>query len=122
MVRSVTIPPVTRAGDARHSSAASGLRFWGMIDDPVGIDVMKIKRKSLSFHIEFMFARSMWETADMDAQHRLLNRVADLVDAGKLATTAARNLGPMNAATLKDAHALQESGRAVGKTVLTAIQ
>lgn len=93
----------------------------GVIDDPVGIDIMKIKRKALSFHIEFMFARPIWETDDMDAQHRLLNRVADMVDAGTLKTTAARDLGPMRAKTLLEAHALQESGRALGKTVLGAI-
>jgi len=92
-----------------------------MIDDPVGLDIMKIKRKSLSFHIEFMFARSIFQTEDMAAQQRLLNQVADLVDAGKMKSTATDNLGPMNAANLIEAHRLQESGKVIGKNVLTAI-
>ena len=93
----------------------------GMIDDPENLDIMKIKRKSLSFHIEFMFARSMWQSKDMDAQQKLLNRIAELVDSGKIVTTASRTLGAVTAATLKEAHEIQESGRAVGKTVLPGI-
>ncbi len=90
----------------------------GMIDDPKGIDIAKIKQKALSFHFELMFTRPMFETADMAAQHRLLTRVAGLVDAGRVVTTAVRDLGPLSAARLKEAHRLQESGRALGKTVL----
>ncbi len=90
----------------------------GMIDDPKGIDIAKIKQKALSFHFELMFTRAMFETADMDAQHRLLTRVAELVDAGRLQGTAVRDLGQMSAETLRQAHRLQESGRAIGKTVL----
>jgi len=49
-----------------------------MIDDPgEPLDVMKLKLKSQSLHIEFMFARSMFNAADMDEQSKLLNRVAD---------------------------------------------
>lgn len=90
----------------------------GMIDDPKGIDIAKIKQKALSFHFELMFTRPMFETPDMVAQHRLLTRVAAMVDAGRLQSTAVRDLGPMSAATLKEAHRLQESGQAIGKTVL----
>jgi NADPH2:quinone reductase len=54
----------------------------------------------------------------MIAQHNLLNEVADLVDAGVIRTTLAENLGPINAANLKRAHALIESGKAKGKIVL----
>lgn len=93
----------------------------GMIDDPENLDIMKIKRKSLSFHIEFMFARSMWQTKDIEAQQKLLNRIAELADNGKVMTTASRTLGAMSAATLKEAHKIQESGSAIGKTVLPGI-
>ncbi|GAB5470262.1 MAG: zinc-binding alcohol dehydrogenase family protein [Rhodospirillales bacterium] len=91
----------------------------GMIDDPAGLDISKIKTKALSFHWEFMFARPLFQTADMQAQHDLLNRVAQLVDAGRLQSTATNRQGAMSAASLREAHALQESGRAIGKTVLT---
>ena len=43
-----------------------------MIDDPAKpLDVMKLKFKSQSLHIEFMFARSMFNAADMDEQSQL---------------------------------------------------
>ncbi len=90
-----------------------------MIDDPgKPLDVMKLKLKSLSLHIEFMFARSMFNAADMDEQSKLLNRVADLVDQGHIQTTIGKNLGTINAENLKAAHEELESGRSIGKIVL----
>ena len=90
-----------------------------MIDDPSKpLDVMKLKLKSQSLHIEFMFARSMFNAADIDEQSKLLNRVADLVDQGYIQTTSGKNLGTINAENLKAAHAELESGKAIGKIVL----
>ena len=89
-----------------------------LIDDPKALDVSKLKRKSLSLHWEFMYTRSMFETADMIEQHNLLNRVAELIDAGTLKTTVGEHFGVINAANLRRAHALLESGKAKGKIVL----
>ena len=90
-----------------------------MIDDPANpLDVMKLKLKSQSLHIEFMFARSMFKTADMDAQGELLNRVADLIDQGYIQTTVGKHLGPINAHNLKLAHQELESRKSIGKMVL----
>lgn len=90
-----------------------------MIDDPEEpLDVMKMKFKSLSLHIEFMYARSMFNAADMDEQSRLLSRVADLIDQGFIQTTVGKNLGTINATNLKAAHAKLESGKSIGKIVL----
>lgn len=90
-----------------------------MIDDPkIPLDVMKLKPKSLSLHIEFMFARSMFNAADMHEQGRLLNRVSELVDQGIIQTTIGKNLGKINAINLKIAHAELESGRSIGKIVM----
>lgn len=91
---------------------------FGLIDDPATLDVMPFKRKAISVHWEMMFARSLFSTADMIAQHHLLNEVAQLVDAGLIRTTLAENLGSINADNLKRAHALVESGTARGKVVL----
>jgi zinc-binding alcohol dehydrogenase family protein len=91
---------------------------FALIDDPAVTDVNLFKRKSVSTHWEFMFTRSMFATPDIGAQGALLNEVAKLVDAGTLRTTMAENFGPINAANLKRAHALLESGRARGKIVL----
>lgn len=89
-----------------------------LIDDPEGLEVARLKPKALTLHWEFMFTRSAFETADMIAQHHLLNRVADLVDAGRLVTTGNRDGGQITAANLRAAHAHQESATAIGKTVL----
>jgi NADPH2:quinone reductase len=91
---------------------------FGVIDDPKTLDAKPLKRKAASLHWEFMFARSLFQTPDMIAQHRLLNEVASLVDQGVIRTTIAETLGTINAANLKKAHALIESGRARGKLVL----
>lgn len=90
-----------------------------MIDDPgKPLDVMKLKLKSQSLHIEFMFARSMFNTPDMDEQGRLLNRVADLIDQGYIQTTVGKNLGTINADHLRAAHEVLETGKSIGKIVL----
>jgi len=91
-----------------------------IIDDPkTPLDIGLLKSKSASLHWELMFTRHRFQTPDMIAQHQLLNEVADLVDAGLLRTTMRENLGTINAANLKRAHALLESGRAIGKAVLS---
>ena len=90
-----------------------------VIDDMDGLDVMKLKSKSISLHWELMFTRSLYQTADMGEQGRLLGEVAALVDAGRLRTTVGEHFGRIDAANLRRAHALIESGRAVGKVVLS---
>ncbi|MDQ2139910.1 zinc-binding alcohol dehydrogenase family protein [Alcaligenaceae bacterium B3P038] len=91
---------------------------FGLIDDPAVLDATKFKRKAVSIHWELMFTRSLFGTDDMIGQHRLLNEVAGLVDAGLIRTTLAERFGTINAANLKSAHALVESGKARGKVVL----
>jgi NADPH2:quinone reductase len=91
---------------------------FGLIDDPATLDIVPFKRKSISVHWELMFTRPIFRTADMGAQGELLNEVSRLVDAGTIRTTLGENFGPINAANLKRAHALIESGRARGKIVL----
>ncbi|MFK7893886.1 MAG: zinc-binding alcohol dehydrogenase family protein [Granulosicoccus sp.] len=93
---------------------------FGLIDDPdaTTINISLLKQKSVSLHWEFMFTRSLMHTDDIEAQRNLLNRVSDAVDSGKLLTTSNREMGVINAANLKEAHAFQESGKAIGKTVL----
>ncbi len=49
---------------------------FALIDDPAAIDINPFKRKSVSVHWEFMFTRSMFATADIAAQGKLLAEVA----------------------------------------------
>ncbi|MGW7586604.1 zinc-binding alcohol dehydrogenase family protein [Kitasatospora sp. NPDC054768] len=112
----------TVATDRNLAAYAEALNPFGgivAIDDFDSLDIGVLKGKSISFHWEFMFTRSLHATADQAVQHRILDRVARLVDAGVLTTTATRDLGPVNAANLRAAHRLQESGAAIGKTTLT---
>lgn len=93
---------------------------FSLIDDPKEpMDLRPFKRKSLSIHWEMMFARPVWQTADMIEQHKLLNHVADMVDAGDIRTTLNETYGAINAANLKRAHSMIESGRTKGKIVLS---
>lgn len=89
-----------------------------LIDDPEALDIRLLKRKSVSLHWEYMFTRSLFGTADMSRQHDILEEVAALVDAGSLRSTLSQHFGGINAANLRRAHALLESGQAVGKIVL----
>ena len=91
---------------------------FGLIDDPEGLDIASFKSKSTSIHWEFMFTRSLFGTPDISRQGDILNEVADLVDNGRIRSTATESLGRINAANLKAAHAALESGTARGKLVL----
>jgi zinc-binding alcohol dehydrogenase family protein len=91
---------------------------FGLIDDPAPFDIKLLKRKSVSLHWELMFTRALFNTPDMVAQHQILDRLAALVDAGQIRSTLGEHFGPINAANLKRAHALLESGKARGKIVL----
>ena len=77
-----------------------------------------LKDKSISIHWESMFTRSRNRSDDMIAQHDILDRIAGLVDAGKLRSTLTQTLGPINAANLREAHRRSESGTTIGKLVL----
>lgn len=107
----------------RHFAAMAELirpqgRIAGIVENTTPLDLNLLKAKSASFHWEFMFTRSMFRAEDMIEQHRLLERVAALVDAGVLRTTLGEVLRPINAGNLKQAHARLEAGRTIGKIVL----
>jgi NADPH2:quinone reductase len=91
---------------------------FGLIDDPPEFNVAAFKGKAVSIHWESMFTRSSFQTPDMIGQNMLLNDVADLIDKGVLRTTLDQTFGTINAANLKRAHALLESGKSRGKIVL----
>jgi zinc-binding alcohol dehydrogenase family protein len=92
------------------------------IDDPKTLDIKVGKPKALNFSWEFMFTRSMFQMDDIEVQHQLLNRVSEMLDSGELISTVNNNLGPISVETLKAAHAEQESGRVIGKNVLSGFQ
>ncbi len=82
------------------------------------VDINLLKSKSATFVWEFMFTRSMYQTADMIAQQQLLNTIADLIDKGELVTTFSMLIQPINAENLRKVHAMIEQGNTIGKIVL----
>ena len=89
-----------------------------LIDDPAALDANPLKGKSISLHWEFMFTRPLRETADIARQGEILAKVAQLVDEGRLKTTATHIIDGINAANLRRAHQMVERGDMVGKVVL----
>ena len=88
-----------------------------LIDDPGSLDIVGFKRKSISVHWEWMFAKTLFGYRK-ESQGRILNEVTRLVEAGKVKTTANRVLRGFSASALKEAHTLLEAGTAVGKIVI----
>ncbi|WP_249356415.1 MULTISPECIES: zinc-binding alcohol dehydrogenase family protein [unclassified Gordonia (in: high G+C Gram-positive bacteria)] len=88
------------------------------IDEPEGLDTLPLKQKSQSWHWELMFSKPLFAPED-DSQHRILGRVAELVDAGKIRSTVNRELLGCTIDNLRTAHQVSESGGAIGKVVLT---
>mgnify|MGYP006192499263 CR=1 FL=1 len=84
--------------------------------DPVALN--KLKNKSVSFSWELMYTRSMYETDDMQEQHVILNKLADLLDQGMLKSTLNVTLTGLTVANFKKAHELLESGKTIGKIAI----
>jgi NADPH2:quinone reductase len=93
----------------------------GLIVEPSGTLAIgdPYKSKCIGIHWELMFTRSRYKTADQHEQGRILDRVAQLIDAGELHGTRTLTLSPINAANLRDAHKRLESGSMVGKVVVS---
>lgn len=109
--------------DMRHWATAvelvrpeGGIVTIDNTDQPMPMEGMKMKAASL--HWEFMFARAMHQTPDMIEQHNLLTYVAKEIDEGRIRTTLDQVLSPINAANLREAHRLVETGQAKGKIVV----
>ncbi|MDQ1830865.1 zinc-binding alcohol dehydrogenase family protein [Massilia scottii] len=109
--------------DAHFAAMAAAIAPQGKIcaivrnEQPLPMDL--VFAKSVTVVFEMMFTRSMFGSADMIEQHKLLNAVAELVDAGVLTTTVGENGGRIDASNLTRAHAALEAGRTIGKIVLS---
>lgn len=109
---------------ARHWPAMAELilpqgSICSIVEPEAPIDLNLLKSKSANFVWEFMFTRSMYKTADMIEQHNILNYIADLIDAKKIKTSLNKILSPITAKNLRSAHAEIETGKTIGKIVLT---
>jgi NADPH:quinone reductase len=84
--------------------------------NPLPMDAIRAKSATVCW--ELMFTRPRFKTPDMIEQHRLLNKVADWLDEGKLRCTMRETLSPISGANLRKAHEKLESGTMIGKLVL----
>ncbi|MFT8458477.1 MAG: zinc-binding alcohol dehydrogenase family protein [Liquorilactobacillus ghanensis] len=83
------------------------------------IDLKKLTKKRAKFAWEWMFSKSYYQTADLLTQHQILEKVADLLNQGKLQSTLTKELSPINVANLKKAHQLVETNKMIGKVVIS---
>ncbi|WP_459607837.1 zinc-binding alcohol dehydrogenase family protein [Dickeya oryzae] len=125
-IRALPVPPVTHvaalSNTAEHWTELADLIApqgqLAIITDHETLDAVPFKGKSVSLHWEMVFTRPLFGTPDMIAQHRILDEVAALVDAGVLRSTACRVLHPLDATRLREAHRLVEHGGTTGKVVV----
>jgi NADPH2:quinone reductase len=83
------------------------------------LDPGPLMGKSVTLAWELMFTRSSFGTEDMIEQHRSLDRVAELVDAGRIRTTLTRTLEGFTADNHRQAHRLVEAGQMIGKLAIS---
>lgn len=125
-VEQLNIGPITHVASLTHTDSyldsyvelLAPMGKIALIDDPMSVDIKKLKAKSISLHWEFMFTRSMFKTDDMYEQQNLLNEISNLIDQGYIQTTVGKTLGEINAENIKAAHKEIESGTSIGKIVL----
>eukprot|EP00743_Colponemidia_sp_Colp-15_P001677 GILK01001833.1.p1 GENE.GILK01001833.1~~GILK01001833.1.p1 ORF type:complete len:350 (+),score=52.94 GILK01001833.1:90-1139(+) len=80
------------------------------------LDLSALFAKRATFSYEFMFTRPLFGF-EMEKQHAILNRVAELTDAGVIVCTKTAS-SPLTLANLRKAHQQQESATLIGKAVL----
>jgi NADPH:quinone reductase len=90
-----------------------------LIDDPANpLDITVFKFKSVTISWEFMYTRSMFTTADIAEQGKLLATVAGLLEDGTLQSTRQKSLQGLTPENIQVMHLAQESGAMMGKQVL----
>lgn len=109
--------PVQHWQDIVTSIAVQG-KICSILPFDAQVDLFPLFQKSVTLVWELMFTRPIFQTADMIEQHRHLEAVRQLVEAGKIQTTMTELLEPINAANMRLAHAKIESGQTIGKIVL----
>lgn len=90
-------------------------RIVSIVETNTPLPMSGLFAKKAGFSWEFMFAKAMHRTPDMDSQGVILDRVAALVDAGTLRHTLTRDGGALTAEKLGEMHRVQASGELWGK-------
>lgn len=108
--------------DAHWDEIAEVIKPNGMIaattENHRLIDLQKLTKKRATFAWEWMYSKSYYQV-DLESQHEILDEIAKLYEDGKLQTLDKIHYSPINAENMRKAHADVESGKMVGKVVLT---
>jgi len=89
-----------------------------IVENDRPLDQSKLKSKSAALHWEFMYTRSMYQTADMARQGEILNEVAKLVDAGVVESSLSETLHGLSVESITEAHRKVLDGHMRGKVVV----
>lgn len=77
-----------------------------------------LKSKSAALHWEFMYTRSMYQTADMARQGEILDHVVRLIDDGIVESALSETLHGLSVETIREAHEKVLAGHMRGKVVI----
>lgn len=84
-------------------------------------NIQNLMQKSATFAWEFMFTKSMFQTQDLNSQHRILERLKELVEQKKLKTTMTQLFKGIDVESLHKAHERQKQSSIIGKQVLQSV-
>jgi zinc-binding alcohol dehydrogenase family protein len=90
-----------------------------LVSSKGGLDLNRLKSKSVRFCWEYMFTRSQFQTPDLEEQGKILDALASAVEAGAVVSTAQTFLQPIRATSLSEAYSLLQGGHSLGKIVLS---
>lgn len=89
-----------------------------IVENDHPLDQSKLKSKSAALHWEFMYTRSMYQTADMARQGEILNEVAKLVETGVVESSLSETLHGLSVESITEAHRKVLDGHMRGKVVV----
>ncbi|EOI5819157.1 zinc-binding alcohol dehydrogenase family protein [Cronobacter malonaticus] len=106
-----------------HWAAVSQLiapqgHICSIVENEHPLDQDALKSKSAALHWEFMYTRSMYQTADMARQGEILNEVAKLLDTGELESTLSETFHGLSVESISKAHEKVLEGHMRGKVVV----
>ncbi len=93
-------------------------KICSIVETEGDLDLTALQQKSATFVWEFMFTRALFQTEDMQEQHRILNKTAELIAENKLTSTMTEALTGLHAENLREAHRKVETGKMIGKVVV----
>ncbi|AZB44819.1 zinc-binding alcohol dehydrogenase family protein [Bacillus sp. FJAT-42376] len=94
-------------------------KICSIVETSTPVNISLMQEKSVTFVMEFMFTKSLFETEDMISQHDILTKMGHLFEQGILKTTLTETLKPFSAASVRKAHEKLESGKTIGKVVVS---